>query len=145
MKQIFTASDGTVCEYTYRDANELREGQIPGVGSITIPAYTWNRPATINFPDGIQRPDRDDVLLRFARLTARKPESRFFLSLLVFAAQGTLLNFFFGVSGEADQHIRRSPPASSPFHLCPSDSDPPTLVFKGFQMRINRFENKFLR
>lgn len=75
LKQTFTAPDSTVYTYHYGLNNELREVQIPGVGSITIPAYTWNRPATVNFPGGTQRTDAYNALMRLESLTVLDPSS----------------------------------------------------------------------
>jgi YD repeat-containing protein len=75
LKKTFTAPDGTVYTYNYGDNNELREVQIPSMGSITIPAYTWNRPATINYPGGTQRTYTYDALMRLQYFTALDPTS----------------------------------------------------------------------
>ena len=61
--------------YNYGDNNELRDVQIPSVGSISIPAYTWNRPATVNFPGGTQRNYTYDALMRLQTLTVLDPNS----------------------------------------------------------------------
>jgi hypothetical protein len=48
--------------YVYGNNNELREVRIPGVGAVTIPDYTWNRPAKTIFPGGTQRTYGYDAL-----------------------------------------------------------------------------------
>jgi YD repeat-containing protein len=63
-KHIFTAPDSTVYTYTYGFNNELQSIQISGVGNIEIPDYTWNRPATVNYPGGTQRSYTYDALMR---------------------------------------------------------------------------------
>jgi hypothetical protein len=55
--------------------NELREIRIPGVGNIEVPDYTWNRPATVNYPGGTQRSLTYDVLMRLETLAATAPDS----------------------------------------------------------------------
>lgn len=69
----FTMPDGTMYEYTYGNNNELREVRIPGLGAITIPDYTWNRPAKMTFPGGTQRTYGYDALMRLNTLTATDP------------------------------------------------------------------------
>jgi RHS repeat-associated protein len=73
LKHTFTAPDSTVYTYLYGLNNELQDVQIPGVGSISIPAYTWNRPATMNFPGGTQRTSAYDSLMRIQSLTVTDP------------------------------------------------------------------------
>jgi YD repeat-containing protein len=73
LKQTFTVPDGTVYTYHYGTNNELRQVQIPGVGAVTIPDYTWNRPATVVYPGGTQRSFTYDALMRPASLTAADP------------------------------------------------------------------------
>lgn len=49
--------------------------QIPGVGSVSIPDYTWNRSATVNYPGGTQRTYGYDALMRLETLVATVPDS----------------------------------------------------------------------
>jgi RHS repeat-associated protein len=75
LKQTFTAPDSTIYTYLYGLNNELQEVQIPGLGSITIPNYTWNRPATIDYPGGTQRTYTYDALMRLQSLSVTDPSS----------------------------------------------------------------------
>ncbi len=69
LKKTFTMPDGTMYEYAYGNNNELREVRIPGLGTMTIPDYTWNRPAKMTFPGGTQRTYGYDSLMRMQSLT----------------------------------------------------------------------------
>ncbi|MCP4289030.1 MAG: RHS repeat protein, partial [Gammaproteobacteria bacterium] len=73
LKKTFTGPDGITYEYTYGGNNELREVRIPGVGAITIPEYTWKRPAKMVFPGGSAREYTYDPLMRLKQLTAKDP------------------------------------------------------------------------
>jgi YD repeat-containing protein len=75
LKHAFTAPDGTQYTYTYGTNNELQSIQIPSVGSITIPNYTWNRPATMTYPGGTQRTYGYDPLMRIQSFTVIDPTS----------------------------------------------------------------------
>jgi YD repeat-containing protein len=75
LKHTVMAPDGIVYTYDYGDNNELREVQIPDVGSISIPAYTWNHPATVTYPGGTQRSYTYDALMRLQALTVLDPSS----------------------------------------------------------------------
>ena len=73
LKQSFTAPDSTTYEYAYGANNELREVRIPGLGSITISDYQWNRPKTMLYPGGSTREYEYDPLMRLTRLVATDP------------------------------------------------------------------------
>ncbi len=73
LKKTFTGPDGITYEYAYGNNNELREVRIPGVGAITIPEYTWKRPAKMVFPGGSAREYTYDPLMRLKQLTANDP------------------------------------------------------------------------
>ncbi len=73
LKHTFTAPDNTMYTYMYGLNNEFKDVQIPGVGSITIPEYTWNRPKTITFPGGTQRTAIYDALMRIQSLSVTDP------------------------------------------------------------------------
>ena len=45
------------------------------MGSITIPTYTWNRPATVNYPGGTQHSYGYAALMRLQALTVLDPSS----------------------------------------------------------------------
>ena len=75
LKHTFTAPDSTVYTYTYGTNNELQSITIPEIGDITIPDYTWNRPATMTFPGGTQRTSGYDALMRLESLTVLDPGS----------------------------------------------------------------------
>ena len=73
LKKSCTAPDSTTYEYAYGANNELREVRIPGLGSITISEYQWNRPKTMLYPGGSTREYEYDPLMRLTRLTALDP------------------------------------------------------------------------
>lgn len=73
LKQTFTAPDGTIYTYNYGLNNELQSIQIPGVGSISIPVYTWNRPQAMAFPGGTQQTYTYDALMRIQSLNVLDP------------------------------------------------------------------------
>ncbi len=73
VKRTFTGPDGITYEYAYGNNNELREVQIPGLGAITIPDYTWNRLSKMTFPGGTQRVYGYDALMRLQSLTVNDP------------------------------------------------------------------------
>jgi hypothetical protein len=75
LKHTFTAPDNTVYTYNYGLNNELQSLTIPGRGDITISAYTWNRPATVNYPSGVTRTSTYDALMRLETLNATAPDS----------------------------------------------------------------------
>ena len=72
-KESFTAPDGLTYTYRYGDNNELREVNIPDIGSITIAGYQWNRPTAILYPGGGKREYEYDGLMRLRTLSAKDP------------------------------------------------------------------------
>ncbi|MCP4362248.1 MAG: hypothetical protein GY796_29935, partial [Chloroflexi bacterium] len=68
-KKTFTMSGGTTYSYTYNDNNDLQNIRIPGVGDISYPSYTLNRPDSMTFPGGSQS-YQYDALLRLEALNA---------------------------------------------------------------------------
>ncbi len=60
-------------EYTYGDNNELREVQIPDLGTITVAEYQWNRPETVIYPGGGRRESEYDGLMRLKNFNATDP------------------------------------------------------------------------
>jgi hypothetical protein len=73
LKKTFTAPDTTMYTYNYGLNNELKDIQIPGVGNIAIPEYTWNRPKSMVFPGGTQRTAVYDALMRLQSVTVTDP------------------------------------------------------------------------
>ena len=73
LKKTFTGPDNIMYEYSYGNNNELKEIRIPGLGAITMPVYTWNKPATMVFPGGSKREFGYDPLMRLKSLTVKDP------------------------------------------------------------------------
>ena len=72
-EEIYVFDGGGTYSVSYSSNNELREIRIPGLGSITISDYQWNRPTTVRYPGGSMREYEYDALMRLTRLVARDP------------------------------------------------------------------------
>jgi YD repeat-containing protein len=73
LKQSFTGPDGVTYEYTYDANNQLPAVNIPNLGSITYPSYTWNRPDEVILPGGSRREYDYDPLMRVKSIVAKDP------------------------------------------------------------------------
>jgi YD repeat-containing protein len=79
LKKRFVMPDNIGYDYTYDDANQLVNVQIPDVGAITVTSYHWNRPDSVSLPGGSKQEYTYDPLMRVKSITDKDPAQNVFM------------------------------------------------------------------